>query len=97
MGARGLDRRISGPGRRPPGACPARARPAGITDREADVALLLLQGFRVGTIAAELHHSPHTIRNRLKRLFQKTRTANQPEHVAALRRHLDEAWDDGSG
>ena len=63
-----------------------------VTDlQQADVAILLLQGFRVATIAHELHHSPHTIRNRLKRLFQKTGTSSQPELIAALRRHLDVA------
>jgi len=61
----------------------------GITEREADVAILLLQGYRVGTIAAELHHSPHTIRNRLKRLFLKTGSRSQPELIATLRRLLD--------
>jgi DNA-binding CsgD family transcriptional regulator len=60
-----------------------------ITEREADVAVMLLQGYRVGDIAQRLHHSPHTIRNRVRRLFAKTSTSNHSQFVSLIRRHLE--------
>ena len=55
-----------------------------LTEREADVAADLLQGLSVNDIARHRGLSVHTVRTRLKRLLEKTRTTRQPELLSLL-------------
>jgi DNA-binding CsgD family transcriptional regulator len=57
----------------------------GLTRREAQVAVLLGQGLSLEAIAAHLGLQIGTSRNRLKSVFDKTRTTRQAELVALLR------------
>lgn len=62
--------------------------PAGFEDlsaREWDVLHLLLEGYRVPSIAKRLYLSQHTVRNHLKAIFRKTRVSSQAELIERLR------------
>jgi DNA-binding CsgD family transcriptional regulator len=58
----------------------------GFTDREADVAALLVEGLDLPTICQELRIGQGTVRTHLKRVFEKTGTRRQAEFVALVSR-----------
>ncbi len=58
----------------------------GLTRAEAALALDLANGHALQTIAQSRNTSPHTVRNQLKSVFEKTGVHRQAELVALLRR-----------
>ncbi|MGA8039389.1 MAG: LuxR C-terminal-related transcriptional regulator, partial [Acidimicrobiia bacterium] len=56
-----------------------------LTTRQWEVLILLLQGKRVPTIAAELYVSQSTVRNHLSTIFRKFDVHSQPELLEVLR------------
>jgi len=61
------------------------APPPHLTPRQVDVLRLLEQGRSTKQIAAELHLSPETVRNHVRRLFQALGVNSRLEAVAAAR------------
>jgi PAS domain S-box-containing protein len=59
--------------------------PPGLTPRQVDVLRLLEQGLSTKQMAAELHLSPETVRNHIRRLFQALGVHTRLEAVAAAR------------
>lgn len=59
--------------------------PDSFTEREREIARLLLQGLRVPTIAAALYLSQHTVRNHLRTIFAKCDVKSQRELIEHLR------------
>jgi DNA-binding CsgD family transcriptional regulator len=57
----------------------------GLTQREAQIAMLLAEGLSLPAIAERLHLGLGTLRNHLKSIFAKTGTRRQGELVALLR------------
>jgi DNA-binding CsgD family transcriptional regulator len=60
-----------------------------LTRRESEIAAELARGRDLGTIAARLGLGLGTVRNHLKRMFDKTGTRSQPALVALLRGFAD--------
>jgi PAS domain S-box-containing protein len=61
------------------------APPPHLTPRQVEVLRLLEQGRSTKQIAAELHLSPETVRNHVRRLFQALGVNSRLEAVAAVR------------
>ena len=59
--------------------------PPHLTPRQVEVLRLLEQGLSTKQIAAELHLSPETVRNHIRRLFQALGVNSRLEAVAAAR------------
>jgi PAS domain S-box-containing protein len=58
---------------------------AELSRREVEVLGHLVAGERVASIAAELHISPHTVRNHLKSMFRKLDVSTQTELIECVR------------
>lgn len=56
----------------------------GLTDREAEIVVLLARGFSTKEVAAELCLSPHTVRDHVKVIFEKAEVNSRGELVARL-------------
>jgi DNA-binding CsgD family transcriptional regulator len=56
----------------------------GLTERERDVAELLVAGLGTDEIASRLHISRHTLRDYIKAIFAKVGVGSRPELTAAL-------------
>jgi DNA-binding CsgD family transcriptional regulator len=63
-----------------------RRQPAGLTEKEATVLVLLAAGLRNKEIAARLHRSPRTIDHHLQAIFAKLGVATRAEAVGAAHR-----------
>jgi DNA-binding NarL/FixJ family response regulator len=61
------------------------APPPNLTPRQVDVLRLLEQGRSTKQIASELHLSPETVRNHVRRLFRALGVNSRLEAVAAAR------------
>lgn len=58
----------------------------GLTDRERDITRLIARGSGTAEIAAELHLSPHTVRDHVKAILTKVGVSSRGELVAQLYR-----------
>ncbi len=76
-----LQRAITGTVRPAGAQLPAPLATIGLSPREREVVVLLLEGHRVSTIAQRLFLSPHTVRNHLKAIFRKAKVGSQAELV----------------
>lgn len=65
----------------------------GLTQREVEIVILLARGLATKDVAAELTLSPHTVRDHIKTIFEKTGVNSRGELVARLfAEHLLEAF-----
>ncbi|WP_415960672.1 LuxR C-terminal-related transcriptional regulator [Streptomyces sp. 021-4] len=55
-----------------------------LTDRETEVTLYIARGLPTGEIAAQLHLSPHTVRDHIKAVFEKVGVSSRGELVGRL-------------
>jgi DNA-binding CsgD family transcriptional regulator len=62
----------------------ARATQAGLSDREHEVAVLLIRGYANAKIAAELEVSEHTVKRHLERVYEKLGVRSRAQAIAAL-------------
>ncbi|ALA67546.1 response regulator transcription factor [Corynebacterium lactis] len=60
-----------------------------LTDREADIARMTLQGAQTSDIAAQLHIAKGTVRNHISSIIAKTDASNR---IEAARIALDNGW-----
>jgi DNA-binding CsgD family transcriptional regulator len=60
----------------------------GITTREAEICVLLVEGLDLNAISARLGLSSHTVRTQLKSVFRKTGVRSQAELARACRPYL---------
>lgn len=61
-----------------------RATEAGLSDREHEVAVLLIRGHANAEIAAELEVSEHTVKRHLERIYEKLGVRSRGQAIAAL-------------
>lgn len=71
------------PGRPPP----AGPLPADLTAREAEVLVLIAEGYSNGEIAAALYLSHHTVKTHITRIFAKTGSRDRTQAVLFAREH----------
>jgi DNA-binding CsgD family transcriptional regulator len=55
-----------------------------LSDRELEITQLVARGLATGEIAERLFISPHTVRDHIKVVFDKTRVSSRGELVAKL-------------
>ncbi|HYF15177.1 MAG TPA: helix-turn-helix transcriptional regulator [Phycisphaerales bacterium] len=60
-----------------------RRNPGWLTERETEVLDLLIEGYTVGEIAANLHRSPHTVHDHVKSLYRKVGVDSRADVVRA--------------
>lgn len=65
---------------------------ADLSPRESEVLSILVSGKRSPAIAAELHISPHTVRNHLKSIFRKLGVGSQAELIDRMRSLERSTW-----
>jgi DNA-binding CsgD family transcriptional regulator len=63
---------------------PETLRRVGLTDRESQVTLAVVRGLATKELAARLRLSPHTARQHLKRVFEKTGVRSRRELVGKV-------------
>jgi DNA-binding CsgD family transcriptional regulator len=63
---------------------PLRLELHGVSERECDVARLLVRGLSTGEIAAALHITRHTVRDHVKAIYAKLEVRSRPELTAKL-------------
>ena len=56
----------------------------GLTARKGDLALMVLQGASTQSIATALHLSPHTVQDRLKKIFSKFGVTSRRDLTARI-------------
>jgi DNA-binding NarL/FixJ family response regulator len=66
---------------------PKRARPDGLTQREAEILAMIASGMANPQIAAELFLSSHTVKSHISRIFAKTGSAGRAAAIAYARQH----------
>jgi DNA-binding NarL/FixJ family response regulator len=69
------------------GRGPARNLPDGLTQREAEILVLIARGMTNPDIAAELYLSSHTIKSHINRIFAKTGSADRAAAIRYARDH----------
>jgi DNA-binding CsgD family transcriptional regulator len=70
---------------------------ANLTEREGEIAGLLLRGHSAKSIARDLRISPGTVRNHMKRIYAKLGVSSQSELFAAFLDALAQSEGDGAG
>ena len=74
-------------GTRPAAAPPARELPDGLTEREADVLILMANGRSNREIADELFVAEATVKTHVNRIFAKTQSRDRAQATAYAHRH----------
>jgi DNA-binding NarL/FixJ family response regulator len=77
----------AGPGRDAPSAAAEPSRPDGLTEREAEVLILIAQGRSNTEIAGQLYVAEATVKTHVNRIFAKTGSRDRAQAAAYAYRH----------